>query len=744
MAALAAVLMALTAAASVRAVEPKGDDAMVGLLEFRCVDCHDDVTTKADFRFDKLIASPDFERDFVKWEHVLTRLVDRSMPPKKAKDRPTEAEYESAIAWLRGKMIVVEQRRAENKPRWMRRLNRAEYDNTVRDLFGVEGLRPAETLPVDDALHGFDNVAEGLTVSPLHMQGYLDAAYAVLDEVIVTGEKPEPRTVRHTFNFYGEKVGDGQLRVRDGNSVLSVKKGDKHWVGGPLHMRLGVAHAGTYRVTVRGKAHQFNGTLAGFVTTVNRRDPRDWDTTPVDGRMQDLITFDTRLDADGEAIIEVQWTENQHRLGEKRAGTSESDSPFRQLQRAKKTHKDDLVACFAELSWPYFTDVEIEVAGPLHETWPPAATQRLLGPSRGESTFEPILAAFLPRAFRRPVSDDEVRRYVSIAQAELDAGEPYVEALKHALAAAMVSPHFLFLVETPEPDTPRGGHTLGDFELASRLSYFLWSSMPDDELLAAARAGKLRDPAELRRQVDRLLGDPKARALTDGFAEQWLSVRRIPSLMPEPTLFRSQFDDYIHAAIAREPLAFFDVVRTEDRSVVEFLDADWTVVNATLARFYGFEGVEGQTFRKVRIDDPRRGGIVTQAGYLTLTSEATRTSPVKRGIWVLEHLFHRPPPPPPPNVGTLIAENDDEPKPIHARCRARSAGSAGWSGWCCVSSRNSRIAADSNSTASPTLRTGVRPSGESARNQPGLFARSTVTRSCATPFSESAMAMRWT
>jgi len=196
------------------------DEKILNILNNRCIDCHDDITSKADFRIDRLTATPDFDRDFVKWEHVLTRLVDRSMPPKRKRRRPTHEEYEAAIAWLRTKLSAVELDRAENKPRWMRRLNRDEYNNTVRDLFRIEGLRPAEAFPVDDALHGFDKVAEGLTISPLHVDGYLNAAYDVLNEVIVTGDRPRRTSFRHTFRFYGDRIGDGQLMLRDGNSIL--------------------------------------------------------------------------------------------------------------------------------------------------------------------------------------------------------------------------------------------------------------------------------------------------------------------------------------------------------------------------------------------------------------------------------------------------------------------------------------------------------------------------------------------
>lgn len=638
---------------------------LAGVLNRHCVECHGDFVSEADLRLDKLLADADFDRDFLKWEHLLGRLVDRTMPPPDHGSAPTDAEYDQMIDWLRVKLSAIELRRAETAPRWMRRLNRAEYDNTIRDLFGVTGLSPSGAFPEDDALHGFDNVAEGLTLSPLHVEAYLDAADAILSEALIVGPQPETRTLRHTFNYYEKKDGDAQLRVRDGNSILGKQGETRRWVGGPFHGRFDVQHSGLYRITVRGRPHQFDGAVAGFVTTMNQSHRQAHDVRPEGEGLIEIVGREIRLTAGGSQVFEIDWTENQHRLGQRRAGISESASPFRQLSAVQKMFPNERDRWFNELGWPYFTDLEVEIVGPIYESWPPPATERLLSPAGGQERFEPILKAFLPRAFRRPVKDDEVAVFVAIAEAEQAAGEPFLEALRQAIAAALVSPDFLFLIETPPPESQRGGYVLNDYELASRLSYFLWSTMPDDRLFELAAAGRLSQPDVLRAEVDRMLADPRDSAMTDGFAAQWLGTRRIPALMPEPALFRDVFDDAVHDAIAREPLEFFETIRRENRPITDFLASDFAVVNGPLARFYGIEGVEGQTFRKVPIADPNRGSLVTQAGFLTLTSEATRTSPIKRGAWILERLFHRPPPPPPPNVGTLITEDDPTLRPIH-------------------------------------------------------------------------------
>ncbi len=631
-----------------------------------CFDCHDDLTTKADFRMDSLLEASNFDADFIKWEHVLTHLMDRSMPPRKRKDRPEHEEYETTITWLREQLIAAEQQRAENKPKWMRRLNRDEYNNTIRDLFGVDGLTPADPFPMDDALHGFDNVAEGLTVSPIHVEAWLNAAYDALDEIILTGPEPDGFRRRLTIDYYTTKDGDGTLKWRNGNSFVTAgQKGPRLWIGGPLHAQVGVPDPGNYRVSIRGVPHQFGEHAGGFITTVNGRGHRNWDVLPEpEGKLVTMLEFETWLPA-ARNVIEVEWTENQNGMGVKRAGATESQSPFRRLQAVGREHPDATVETKLKLlNWPYVRNLEFEIVGPLHESWPPPSTQQLLAATEVDGDFAPVFTAFLPRAFRRPVSNEEIRHYAKLCEAELEAGEPWTEALKHGLAAAMVSPHFLFLMETPRANTPKGGYTLTDHELANRLSYFLWSTMPDEELFAAAETGMLRNPDMLRNQVARMLADPKARALTEGFGEQWLGVRRIPGLMPEPSVFGGRFDEYIHAAMAQEPVEFFDVIRRDNLSLETFLNADFAVVNGPLAVHYGMEGVHGQAFRRVPVSDPNRGSLITQAGYLAMTSEATRTSPVKRGIWILEHLFHRPPPPPPPNVGNLIEEDDPKVRPI--------------------------------------------------------------------------------
>ncbi len=322
---------------------------------------------------------------------------------------------------------------------------------------------------------------------------------------------------------------------------------------------------------------------------------------------------------------------------------------------------------------------KFEVDGPLgplpFEALPLAHRQLFVArPKLGASAEERADAArqvirhFANRAFRRPVKDDEVDRLMQLwSMADKD-GESFEESIQLALEAVLVSPHFLFRVETdPASDDAGAKHQINDYELATRLSYFIWSSMPDDELRAACGEGKLRKNGTLEEQIRRMLKDPKAQALVDNFAGQWLQTRRISSITPDKSVF-PKFDDDLRGAMKKESELFFLHVMSEDRSVLDFLDCDYTWANERLAKLYGISGVSGDEFRKVSLAGTHRGGLLTEAAVLLITSNPGRTSPVKRGKWVLETLLGAPPPSPPPNVPALP---DDKKAPLTGTLRQR-------------------------------------------------------------------------
>ena len=636
--------------------------AFQSFIKTHCNECHGGKEPEAGLHLKDLLNESVVDAHPQAWAHVLDRLKRRDMPPKEeVATMPSEAAFKQVVGWLEHEVDRIEFALARNKPTPMRRLNRREYQNTIRDLIGLD-LPVADHLPMDDSLHGLDNIADVLNTSSVHINSWLDVADDVMDRAVMTGKQPETRELEFTHKKYPG------IAARDGNSYINQDK-TKYWVGGPFHVKIPLhqsAWRGTYRVTVRATPHQFNGTIAGFNTTVNGTNRRDWDVRPKDGSPMTIIEWDVPLTS-GKGVIEVRWAENHHRFGERDvAGYVEGKSPFRLFQAVKRAMPDASIDDWMkELGWPYFSDLQVTVVGPIHETWPPRATQELLriGPRDevDEATLDPraVVSSFLPRAFRRAARDEEIDQFVSIIQREQDAGVPRLDAIKFGLAAILSSPHFLYLVETPSPGMAKGEYRLNPHELATRLSYFLWSSMPDDKLFEAARTGELLNADVFNAQVQRMLRHPNAKALTDGFGVNWLQAWRAPSLMPEPKFFPN-FDEYLHRSIAGEPVNFFDRIRVDNRSILDFLDTDWTMLNGRLARHYDISDVHGVEFRPVSLTDRRRGGVLTQAAYLTMTSEATRTSPIKRGLWVIEQLFNRPPDPPPPGAGDLNIEGDIE------------------------------------------------------------------------------------
>ncbi len=286
---------------------------------------------------------------------------------------------------------------------------------------------------------------------------------------------------------------------------------------------------------------------------------------------------------------------------------------------------------------------------------PPPANAK---PRGKKQAARKAITEFARRAFRRPPTAEEIDRFVGLVELAEKNGDSHEKGLQLALEAVLVSPHFLFRIELdPDPNNPDAVHPINDFELATRLSYFLWSSMPDDELLGLAEKGTLRKDGNLETQVKRMVRDPKARALVENFAGQWLQLRNMKTAAPDPGVYPA-FDDALRAAMIKETELFFEAVMKEDRSILDFIDANYTFVNERLARHYGIPGVKGDAFRRVELPGGQRGGVLTQASILTLTSNPTRTSPVKRGKWILENLLGTPPPPPPPDVPELKEGKD--------------------------------------------------------------------------------------
>lgn len=597
------------------------------LLKSHCLDCHNSSEAAGGLDISKLnhdLANDEATR---RWTLIHDRINAGEMPPADSDQLPASTQS-AVLTNIAAAISRADQRRRDVV---LRRLNRGEYENTVRDLFDVY-VQVKQLLPEDTPSAGFDNVGEGLAVSAEAMQAYLRAADATLDAVF--GPAKQPTYIKHETNLLDQLTWDGkpQLASQLGKMFRKTDDGIVIFQSGycPTNLvnfaRLR-APAGTYRGTFRARAIQSDKPVTlriyGGDTIVGRREkhlvgyydvpPNEWTT----------ITFEDRLFEPG--------------------GTYQP-----KCYGTRDTRKD--ADTYPE---PGIEIGDITIEGPL-EAWPPPSRRRLLGdidPTAASlEDARNILARLLPQAFRRPTDAEEVNAYVGLVEAALANERSFIDSLRIGIKAVLCSPEFLFLDE-PVGDGDQG--RISQFALASRLSYFLWSSMPDAELLSLAASRRLADEDTLRQQVERMLHDSRAQAFTDNFTGQWLSLRDIDFTEPDPNLY-PEFDELLRISMLEETTRFFQEVLDKDLSVMTFIDSDFTFLNERLAKHYGIDGVLGQAFRKVSLPaDCVRGGLLTQASVLKVTANGTNTSPVIRGAWVREKLLGLAVPPPPDNVAAV-------------------------------------------------------------------------------------------
>jgi mono/diheme cytochrome c family protein len=597
-----------------------------------CVGCHNDKKVSGGVSLEpyKDTASARQARDL--WDTVKVQLGGKKMPPKN-KPQPTDEQRKAVVAWIDAVGTKVDCGLARDPGRpTIRRLNRSEYNNTIRDLLGVD-FKPAESFPSDDVGYGFDNIGDVLSMPPILLEKYLAAAEQIVDKAV---QVPKPISVVKDF-----------FRPQNVRTTLGpFAKNDKRihvTQAGAAFVSYDFLYEGDYVLRARAYGEPAGPDLPKLVFNVDRKPVGSHDVDAVDGKPK---TYETKTHVPaGRHEIRFEFT-----------------NPFEDKSGDQKKARG-------------LSLVLMEVEGPFHPVpKPPSETHKRIfsaappGPNDREAAARKILRAFATRAYRRPAKPDEVDRLVKLFKFADAPGEPFEAAVKHALKAVLVSPHFLFRIERDaEPNNPEAVHPVNQYELATRLSYFLWSSMPDDELFRLAGADRLREPGVLEAQVHRMLKDSKAAALVENFAGQWLMLRSVAQAAPDKRTYRD-FDDALRSAMIRETELYFEYVMREDRSVLEFLDSDYTFVNDRLARHYGIPGSFGREFKKVTLPDRNRGGILTQASILTVTSNPTRTSPVKRGKWILENILGTPPPPPPPEVPQL---DDDSHKELTGTLRQR-------------------------------------------------------------------------
>ena len=602
------------------------------LLDRYCVTCHNDRLETAGLSLQE-IDTLHVAEGAVTWEKVIRKLRTGTMPPSNRPQPPAEARR-AALDWLETSLDAASEANPNpGRTETLRRLNRTEYRNAIRDLLALDVDAAALLLP-DESGHGFDNVTVG-NLSPALLDRYISAARKIS---------------RLAVGARQESVESAVIRVPPDTTQ------EAHVRGLPIGTRGGVLvehtfpQDGLYDVQVL-LARNRSGNVGGL------RDPRPHELQFLLDRLP-IASFtiarpvdrdDTLLDRN--LKVRVPVTAGPHQLGVTFARDGDS---------LPETERQPLQSHFNETRHPRQTPAvyQVTVTGPYAPQGAGGTPSRgrifVCGPDdpRGEEACaREILSTLMRRAYRRPVSAGDVDGPLAFYREGRAAGG-FDHGIEKALAAVLVNPEFLFRVER-DPRDAAGAYRVSDLELASRLSFFLWSSIPDDELLDAAVRGELSRPGELERQTRRMLADPRSYNLASNFAGQWLQLRNLVSVSPNPRLF-PDFDDNLRRALREETERFFDSVLREGRGVADLLDADYTFLNERLAKHYGIPNVYGTRFRRVQLDpDSRRGGLLRHGSILSVTSYATRTSPVIRGVWVLSNVFGAPPPPPLPNVPAL-------------------------------------------------------------------------------------------
>ena len=662
-------------------------------LQEHCVKCHGPEKQKAKLRLDTLENQFTNPAVAAKWAEVVTSVNTHQMPPEEEK-QPELAASGRFADWLTTELGRAEIARRSTRV-VLRRINRSEYNNTIRDLVGVD-FSPADQFPEDPPAGGFDNIGQALSISPLQLELYYSAARQVLDRALVEGAQPVP--IKWHFEPEENTLGADRLRVkRDGNNIL-LNHGEnlvtngwtivrrESWNTGIGFRDFKVPAEGEYIIRFRaaGRVPSRAEVVASAAKILGQR--RDEETAKRPERKaqleqrftEELKHFEkARLYDYGPPRVKI----TRH-LGGTPRPVAEMDVPAPEsapeiyevrthftrqnaglefdyayvippvLENSSLQHQKEFARPEMLMDW-------IELEGPVHPVWPPASHRLLLGNEMGNPTNETtrareVIARFMARAYRRPVQPGEVDAKVALFE-KLRAGKPsFIEAIKTPLAAVLASPHFLFLVE-PEAPTAKP-RPLNGYELASRLSYFLWSSMPDDDLTKLAASGALAQPAVLRAQVDRMLADAKSEAFVRNFTGQWLGLRKLGANPPAKNLY-PEYDRHLEISIQRETEGFFAEILRHDLDARNLIKSDFVTINERLARFYGIPGVKGDAIRRVPAPpEAHRGGLVTQASIHSLTSNGTRTSPVSRGVWVLRTLLGTDPGLPVANVGEIASK----------------------------------------------------------------------------------------
>jgi len=637
-------------------------DQVVGpFFKEHCDRCHNEKTQKGDFRIDTM--SKDFTNGTAlsHWRDVLDRISSAEMPPEDEK-QPAADEAAKIVEWLAARLKEGESTMLSKREKVsFLRLTREEYANTIQDLLGVrfDAMDPTG-LSEDQEWRGFERIGTVLSLSPAHVEKYFSAAESILAEALPV--KAPEKFVRRKDAIDLRGGPDRAEMVAQG---IADKVRVDLWPGADLGGgRVGPGQAlpaaGDYRVRIQ---------LSGL--------------KPKNGRAPHLAFYSIDLDrmlfeqdiiAPEDKPVVVEFTAHlpagpgQYRMSNDvpgppttpRSGRADPSLPFISIKEGRRPWQMKLTDEEGLPIVPFLIVDWVEWEGPLTPEGPTYAQQHFIPKESGNMVqARDALARFTEKAFRRPVKDAEVDAYVKLVESEMRSGEKFEDAMKTALLAVLCSKDFYYLVEG---SAETGTTKLNDWELASRLSYFLWSTMPDEALLESARKGVLHQPEVLRGHVTRMLHHAKAERFAEAFPKQWLQLRMVGMFTPDKKLY-PDYDRYLEKSMIKETTAYFREVLAKNLGLGEFLNSDWTMLNARLAEHYQLAGVTGSDFQRVALrPEDNRGGLLTQAAVLSLTSDGTRHRPVHRGKWILESIIGRPPPPPPANVKPIESTPLTEPK----------------------------------------------------------------------------------
>ncbi|MCM8540681.1 MAG: DUF1592 domain-containing protein [Lentisphaeraceae bacterium] len=581
-------------------------------IERYCYDCHDEDVQKGGIRLDNLSKDLADSSVMSKWVKVHDQIKSGEMPPKKKKKQPSAAERQS---FLKTVSPVLYDADLKNKEVVLRRLNREEIQNTVNDQFHIK-LDLKHLLPEDSITQGFDNIGSGMSISTELMQSYLEFADRVVEQAIVPERKPQ--IINKTYNFKDiERIQKNKKRIRvveDG--IVLYHQND---LSSSTLYEFRASFRGNYRIKINYGAWENKEKLnlkmrvyAGNLTVRGQMHNYGFYDVP-NGKTS--ITIEPYLRA-GETLRVVAYNTG---IGHLKNASTETRAGV------------------------WIGDIHAE--GPLLESWPVKSKASIFNgvdPQKaGMEDARNIISNFLPKAFRRQVEAGEVEGYLKLFKEIFEKSKSFEEGIKVVLKAVICSADFIFMVE-------KGNGELSDYELASRLSYYLWSSCPDEVLFTLAENGQLKNPQVLKDQTERMLSSPKAERLVKNFTGQWLKLRQVDDTVPDKKLY-PEYDEYLRYSLLKETELFFKEILRNNLSIVNFINSEFIMINDRMARHYGIAGVKGSHFRKYTVpEDSPRGGIMTQASIMKVTANGTDTSPILRGVWILENIMgvHVPPPPP--------------------------------------------------------------------------------------------------